>query len=190
MNNICAISHHALIQAKLLARPARGAAANDPNRPILASLLAGRVGDEGILPAHLGLTDAERDRLWREYFPGPMLSLPDRELEDLPEADDLIALLLRERAGIFESEAWLAHIVVTACAGKEHLWFDLGLANRAELSKLLDNAFPTFARANVGDMKWKKFLYRTYCAREGIYVCPAPSCGECSDYAKCFAPEV
>ena len=45
------------------------------------------------------------------------------------------------------------------------------------------------ARANTGDMKWKKFLYRQFCSREGIYVCPAPSCGECKDHAKCFGPE-
>jgi nitrogen fixation protein NifQ len=38
-------------------------------------------------------------------------------------------------------------------------------------------------------MKWKKFLYRQFCAREEIYVCPAPSCGVCKDYAKCFGPE-
>ena len=42
---------------------------------------------------------------------------------------------------------------------------------------------------NTGDMKWKKFLYRQFCSREGIYVCPAPSCGVCKDYAKCFGPE-
>ncbi|MEW5780935.1 MAG: nitrogen fixation protein NifQ [Pseudomonadota bacterium] len=28
-----------------------------------------------------------------------------------------------------------------------------------------------------------------YCQRDGIYVCPAPSCGACADYAQCFAPE-
>ena len=49
--------------------------------------------------------------------------------------------------------------------------------------------FPELARANTGDMKWKKFLYRQFCAAEGIYVCPAPSCGVCKDYAKCFGPE-
>ena len=48
---------------------------------------------------------------------------------------------------------------------------------------------PGLARANTGDMKWKKFLYRRLCANEGIYVCPAPSCGVCKDYAKCFGPE-
>jgi len=39
------------------------------------------------------------------------------------------------------------------------------------------------------NMKWKKFIHRHYCQRGGIYVCPAPSCGECADYAKCFSPE-
>ena len=86
--------------------------------------------------------------------------------------------------------AWLAKIVIAACAaGKEHLWRDLGLANRRELSRLLTDAFPAFARKNTGDMKWEKFLYRACCAGEGIYVCPAPSCRECADYADCFAPE-
>ena len=190
MNTLSSPTHHALIQTRLLARPARGEAAIDPNRPILASLLAGRFAREGALPAHLGLTREERERLWADYFPGPVLPLPGHPGETLPEAAGLTALLLRERAGIFVSESWLAKIVVTACAGKAHLWHDLGLTNRSELSRLLLNAFPSFARANVGDMKWKKFLYRTYCARENIYVCPAPSCGECADYAKCFAPEV
>jgi nitrogen fixation protein NifQ len=65
----------------------------------------------------------------------------------------------------------------------------LGLANRGELSLLMNTAFPTLAALNVGDMKWKKFIYRHCCTREGIYVCPAPSCGGCSDYSKCFAKE-
>jgi nitrogen fixation protein NifQ len=53
----------------------------------------------------------------------------------------------------------------------------------------MNTAFPRLAALNVGDMKWKKFIYRFYCSREGIYVCPAPSCGECSDYSQCFAKE-
>ena len=82
-----------------------------------------------------------------------------------------------------------ANIVATACAGRDHLWQDLGLASREELSRLMWVNFPGLARANTGDMKWKKFLYRRLCANEGIYVCPAPSCGVCKDYAKCFGPE-
>ncbi|MDR0635070.1 MAG: nitrogen fixation protein NifQ [Azoarcus sp.] len=178
------------LQHALLARRASAVARDDPNRPILASLLAGRMCDAGMLPASLGLSDDERAQLRRDYFDGSPLALPGGVAEALPEGADLVDMLLRARAGRFPSEAWLAKIVITACAGKEHLWRDLGLANRRELSQLLTNAFPAFAQKNTGDMKWKKFLYRAYCAGEGIYVCPAPSCRECTDYANCFAPEV
>ena len=108
---------------------------------------------------------------------------------DIPELDDIEHLLLDYRAGGRDSEVWLARIAACGCAGRDHLWQDLGLANRKELSLLMESAFPTLAELNVGDMKWKKFIYRQYCARDGIYVCPAPSCGVCIDYAKCFAPE-
>jgi nitrogen fixation protein NifQ len=76
--------------------------------------------------------------------------------------------------------------VATSCCRRNHLWQGLGLANRGELSTLMTVAFPTLAALNVGDMKWKKFIYRNYCSREGVYVRPAPSCGECADHAKCF----
>lgn len=83
----------------------------------------------------------------------------------------------------------MAAIVASACAGRDHLWQDLALADRGELSHLMQVNFPALAAANCGDMKWKKFLYRQLCTREGIYVCPAPSCGECADYRRCFGPE-
>ncbi|MDR3323388.1 MAG: nitrogen fixation protein NifQ [Zoogloeaceae bacterium] len=184
------LSPHQRLQQELLARRVLAAVQDDPNRPILASLIAGRANAEGMLPADLGLSADNHAQLWRDYFDGAPLLLSGEAVAALPEGEDLLALLLAARAGRFPSEVWLAKIVVTACAGKEHLWFDLGLANRQELSQLLSNAFPDFAQKNVGDMKWKKFLYRTYCAHEGIYFCPAPSCDECTDYALCFAPEV
>jgi nitrogen fixation protein NifQ len=175
--------------AELLSRPAAVEAAADPARPLLASLLAGRALNEGVLPANLGLTADASHILWREYFPGPHLRLSDGPGEDIPELADLMNLLLEYRAGLRDSDLWLARIVAYGCAGRDHLWQDLGLANRSELSVLMTTAFPTLAALNTGDMKWKKFLYRHYCARDGIYVCPAPSCGECADYAKCFSPE-
>jgi nitrogen fixation protein NifQ len=177
------------IQAGLLSRPVVPEVAVDPNRAVLASLLAGRLCGEGVLPAHLGLLEEEWASLWNGYFPGPPLILPDQHVEDIPERQDLMDVLCAYRAGRFVSEIWLARIVAQACVGRDHLWHDLGLMNREELSFLLLNAFPALARQNVHDMKWKKFLYRLYCARDGIYFCPAPSCGECVDYARCFAPE-
>lgn len=178
-----------LLVAELLGRPAAAEAAADPLRPILASLLAGRSLHEGVLPATLGLAPHVFRQLWERYFPGDHLRLQNGAAEDIPELTDLINLLLDYRAGRGEAEAWMAQIVAWGCAGRDHLWQDLGLANRKELSILMESAFPALAALNTGDMKWKKFIYRHYCARDGIYVCPAPSCGECADYAKCFAPE-
>ena len=179
-----------LLQTELLGRPAQASTLNDPLRPVLASLLAGRSLNQGVLTATLGLPEPSFQTLWHDYFPGEHLNLQDGPGEDIVELEDLLNLLLEYRAGVRESEVWLAHIVAYSCCGRNHLWQDLGLANRGELSTLMTVAFPALAALNVGDMKWKKFLYRHYCSREGIYVCPAPSCGECADHARCFAPEV
>jgi nitrogen fixation protein NifQ len=179
-----------LQQEELLERPASALALADPLRPVFASLLVGRSMNEGVLPANLGLTAEAFAQLLRDYFPGPALALQDGEAQDLEELSDILHLLLEYRCGLRPSELWMASIVAWGCAGRDHLWQDLGLANRAELSTLMNTAFPALAALNTGDMKWKKFIYRHYCAREGIYVCPAPSCGECSDFSKCFAPEV
>lgn len=175
--------------AALLAAPAAARAANDPNRPLFASMIAGQAAGEGCLPAHLGLGSAAFAHITGEYFPGAPIAGRARELETTPEADDLRALLLDHRARELRSELIVANILTAACAGRDHLWQDLGLANRDELSRLMWLNFPALARANTGDMKWKKFLYRQLCARDGTYVCPAPSCGVCADYARCFGPE-
>jgi nitrogen fixation protein NifQ len=190
MNGPDRLPFRSTLFAELLAMPAASArAAADPNRELLASIVAGQIADTGCLPADLGLGVAGHDELIREYFPGLDTSGPRRTLESIPEWSDLQKLLLEHRACEYRSELLIASIVATACAGHDHLWQDLGLANRDELSRLMRVNFPALARANTGDMKWKKFLYRQFCAQEGIYVCPAPSCGVCKDYAKCFGPE-
>ena len=178
-----------LLQAELLGRTACSAALSDPLRPVLASLLAGRSLKQGVLTATLGLAPTDFQALLSDYFPGAAPQLQDGPGETIVELDDLRQLLLEFRAGAHASPSWLAQAVAYACCGRNHLWQDLGLANRGELSLLMGTAFPTLAAQNVGDMKWKKFIYRYYCSREGIYVCPAPSCAECSDFSLCFAKE-
>ena len=180
----------ALLSAELLQRPALADAMADPLRPLLASVLVGRALNQGVLPGDLGLLPDEIKSLWRDYFPGAELRLRNGSGEDIAELHDLLNLLLDYRAGVSVSETWLARITAYSCCGRNHLWQDMGLANRGELSHLMTVAFPDLARQNSADMKWKKFIYRQYCARDGIYVCPAPSCSECADHAKCFAPEV
>lgn len=108
------------------------------------------------------------------------------------EVADVVDLLLNHadpEAGSATDARRVALTVAVACLGDQHLWQDLRLASRAELSALMRHWFPALVARNHGDMKWKKFLYRQFCSREGIYVCPAPSCGVCKDYALCFGPE-
>jgi len=177
------------IRAELLALRVGASVASDPNRALLASLIAGQAAGYGCLPSHLGLGSQRFASVLAQYFPGFSLFSPGRKTQRIPEWADLGKLLLDHRAGDHHSEHWMARIVATACAGGNHLWEDLGLANRDELSRLMRVNFPALAAANSGDMKWKKFIYRQYCAREGIYVCPAPSCGVCKDFASCFGSE-
>lgn len=181
----------AALRASLLALPAAAEVANDPNRPLLASIVAGQALALGVLPPDLGLGASRHAALLAACFPGAgvLIAPAPRPAARLPEFDELQKLLLDHRAGERDSELLVADILATACIGMDHLWQDLGFASRDELSKLMWINFPALARANTGDMKWKKFLYRQFCAREGIYVCPAPSCGVCADHTKCFGPE-
>ena len=146
-----------LLLSDMLASPAATPAALDPNRLLLASIIAGQASGEGCLPPHLGLGAAAFQHLCSTYFPGCDISSFTREVESIPEWEDLQKLLLDHRAREHPSELLITNILATACAGRDHLWQDLGLANRDELSRLMWINFPALARDNTGDMKWKKF---------------------------------
>ena len=108
------------------------------------------------------------------------------------EVQDLLALLLEHAdpaAGPRHEAERVALTVAVASLGDNHLWQDLQLGSRAELSALMRHWFPALVARNVGDMKWKKFLYRELCKRADILICKSPSCAVCSDQALCFGPE-
>lgn len=84
---------------------------------------------------------------------------------------------------------YLAAMIARRCKAPHHLWQDLGLRNRGELSRLMNRHFTALAERNSGDMKWKKFLYRLVCRSEGFSLCVAPVCSECDDFANCFGAE-
>jgi nitrogen fixation protein NifQ len=108
------------------------------------------------------------------------------------EVQDLVALLAEhahpQHAGSAECMD-MAHTVAVACLGDNHLWQDLQLGSRAELSALMRHWFPALVARNDADMKWKKFLYKQLCEREEIFICKAPSCAVCCDRGLCFGPE-
>lgn len=168
-------------------------AGGDPNDDPMASILSTWFTGGGALPAWLGLDPGTFRELLAHHF--PVLATPappprpETERERTGEYEDLLTLLLQHRAGRSPSETWMARIVAAGCLASDHLWQDLGLWNRGELSTLMAGNFPELAGRNTRDMKWKKFLYKQLCEAEGIYTCSAPSCEVCADYAHCFGPE-
>ncbi len=164
------------------------------NDHVLASMIASWYCDMGCLPAYLGLNESQWQHLLQTHFTGcqlPPKLTPNREvdLSRSPELEDLRILLAAHSTEQTEETQWMAEILIYGCLGSDHLWQDLGLWARADLSRLIRDNFTALAEKNAQDMKWKKFLYKQLCIQEGIYVCRAPSCEVCSDYQNCFGPE-
>lgn len=117
-----------------------------------------------------------------------------RWLADAPdtrheEYEDLLALLLDHAVVGDPDVVLLAQAVARACLGEDHLWHDLGLPSRRELSDLLREFFPALAARNSGNMRWKKFFYLQLCERAEVRACRAPSCGVCAHVGECFGAE-
>lgn len=163
-----------------------------PNDELFAQMISSQIGGAGALPPGLGLSQTEFSELLARYFPSSKLQVSCAQNTADPRAlerDDVFALLLEHRAYNSMSEQWLAQIVTSACMANDHLWQDLGLRSRDYLSLLMTQNFPSLAAKNEHDMKWKKFLYKQLCEKEGINACRAPSCEYCVDYLQCFGPE-
>jgi nitrogen fixation protein NifQ len=164
---------------------------------VTASVLALAIAESGERDAPLGeatgLDPAALARLAEAMFPAAAADLavlargaaPARDAEEASVRD--IALMYA--SGESWLEAPLAAIIARRCQRPNHLWQDLGLRDRGELSALMRRHFAPLARKNSGDMKWKKFLYRTICSAEGFTLCAAPVCTDCSDFDACFGAE-
>lgn len=179
--------------------------APDPVDPATLAL-AGVIGaafarhGRGVLPLPGLDADATRELVAR-WFPGadamlrldwPALAGAERVEPRRDEIEDLAALFLAHAhaaAGPPEAARAVAYALAAGSLGDNHLWQDLRLPSRRELSALIARWFPELAARNDRDMKWKKFFYRELCAREQLFICKSPSCGVCSDYGLCFGAE-
>lgn len=160
----------------------------------LTQIIASWQAGQGVLPKYLGLGDQGFTAMLGCYFPGyrPTVTAPSDKIPDFSrmlEKQDLENYLARYAALPKPERDWIIGVIVAACLGSDHLWQDLGLFNRSELSALLNHNFPAMAAKNLKDMKWKKFIYKQLCEEEGLYVCRAPSCEVCQDYPNCFGAE-
>lgn len=141
----------------------------------------------------LGLARRELVRLVERWAPAAArYANLDEQPETLcfsEEEDQLRALLQRYRGDCSEETDWLVSVVARRSMSPRHLWQDLGLTRREELTRLMNERFPELAARNSTNMKWKKFFYRSICELEGFVLCAAPTCRECNDFHSCFGDE-
>lgn len=163
------------------------------DRHVVASILAAGVMEGGLLFEKVGLSSDELAELLEHEFPSVRIKgddlLPGSKRDDNDEVTMVRDLLLARRSTEGDTSRWLAAMIARRVMEPNHLWADLGLRDRGELSRLLNRHFAPLARRNVNNMRWKRFFYRTLCEDEGLILCMTPVCTECKDFNHCFGDE-
>lgn len=144
-------------------------------------------------PDGMGLRGAELRDLIALFFPHALELLeqwgPDAPVVISEDEGCLRELLARHATHRTRFQTQLAAIIAHRSMRPNHLWQDMGLRDRRELSALMARHFAPLAARNKGNMKWKKFFYRQICRDEGFRLCTSPTCSECDDFAGCFGDE-
>lgn len=143
----------------------------------------------------LGLSAQAVQAMIVKHVPAALALLHDpARLGDGPGAQeieeaDLRAFILEHRSHAGPEPEWLAAILARRSLASNHLWQDMGFADRGELNLMFARHFPALKARNAQDMKWKKFFYRSLCEREGLLLCKSPNCEVCEDFHDCFGAE-
>jgi nitrogen fixation protein NifQ len=183
------------LYSELLDSPAPSSVAAG-DRLLFASLLTVAVQDNCSVEAALGLSAEQLDHLLSHYFPAfprqqfvtdesPSVAAP----EISPDIEDIIFSYLPADVEMNSPALLLPRILVARSAHSGHLWVAMGLLKRPQLTAAVKRHIPALAAANNRGMRWKRFFFKQVCDRNGGNLCKTPNCGDCSDYAACFAPE-
>ena len=172
------------------------AAVNDDfsfDRHVLASILAVAAMEDGAMAARAGLAAADLVSLMAQWFPvaggsGIAWFTQDKDTDD-DEVAMVRGLLLAHRSSAGDVGRWLAAMIARRAMEPNHLWEDLGLRDRSELTRLLSRHFAPIAARNTQNMRWKRFFYRALCESDGFVMCTTPVCSECRDFDLCFGDE-
>ena len=162
------------------------------DRHVLASILAVASMENGTVAERTGLTAADIASLLAHWFPGACGFGVARAGTGAVEDDETVMvrdLLLMHRSSDGEIGRWLAAMIARRAMEPSHLWEDLGLRDRSELTRLLSRHFAPLAARNTQNMKWKRFFYRALCESDGFAMCTTPVCTECRDFDLCFGDE-
>lgn len=73
----------------------------------------------------------------------------------------------------------MAPLVAEKSLEMNHLYEDMGFANRVEMGRFMKEHFPLLAEKKPQDKLWKKYIY-------DLVDEVAPACATCDDQATCF----
>jgi nitrogen fixation protein NifQ len=163
------------------------------DRHVLASILAVAAMDGGAIASRAGLDSESLSALIAAHFPNTCIYLSSwcsgTEAAEDDEVGMVRDLLLGQRSTAGDVGQWLAAMVARRAVEPNHLWEDLGLRDRSELSRLLMRHFAPLASRNTKNMRWKRFFYRMLCEDDGFVMCTTPVCTQCNDFELCFGEE-
>lgn len=171
-----------------------------PDAGFFATVLGTSIAHQDL--ARSGLSPVELHDLLDYLFPGALASF-DTSLSALREqyavyvgtgASDPqpgFTLLMRVLLDAYrvpgpDTTQWVSSILALACMRPDHLWRDLGLSGREDVTVLLARHYPGLVSRNVDNMRWKKFLSYSACEHAGLPPTAAPGCGDCEDSEFCY----
>ncbi|MEM5317398.1 nitrogen fixation protein NifQ [Paraburkholderia sp. JHI869] len=167
------------------------AAPRTPDAWLFARLVAAREV-RGELPL-LGLSRAQIETLAARHFVCAVTddALPAHVMTDASHAafaSAMHAFLVGLAAPQADPDdvRCLAAIIAHACLRPDHLWRDLGLRGREDVTRMLERFFPEVVARNVEGLRWKKLLARELALASGATPGPAPGCPGCEDFGFCF----
>jgi nitrogen fixation protein NifQ len=163
------------------------------DRHVFACLLAVAVSEGGVIGDRIGLADDDLADVMERWFPLALDVIERSRPTGVAPDDDEISmvrdLLLANRSTDGEDSRWLAFMIARRALEANHLWEDLGLRDRSELTRLLARHFAPLSGRNLKNMRWKRFFYRMLCESDGFVMCSTPVCTNCCDFDLCFGEE-
>ncbi|MGA7814721.1 nitrogen fixation protein NifQ [Caballeronia sp.] len=145
----------------------------------------------------LGLSRKELEAVVERHFPHalddvdpPIAVLLSPHSEFVSELRELLLLHDVTATTCAADAHCLATIISTACLRPDHLWRDLGLTGRDDVTDILQRHYPDLVARNVQQMRWKKFLAQEVALASGRVITHAPGCPGCEDFAYCYPGDV
>jgi nitrogen fixation protein NifQ len=162
-----------------------------PDTVLFARLIGARIESDDL--RLLGLDRHALAALVARHFPHD-LPAPHAPIAPLvtPHASfvrDLHGLLMwhdRTAARHREDAHCLATIISAASLRPDHLWRDLGLSGRDDVTDMLERHYPALVARNTANLRWKKFLAQEVAHANGVAPTCAPGCPGCEDYGFCY----